>query len=108
MFAIAGITFSKMLLPDKKAKILGLPNRLVFAITGSIFCVFMEILLNQVGALTWDYAWWNVGAPWLIFLIGYLPFFLVAFWVFDMESVRQKRRPLSFSLHRARPHGETC
>ncbi len=90
MFAIAGITFSKMLLPDKKAKILGLPNRLVFAITGSIFCVFVEILLNQVGALTWDYAWWNVGAPWLIFLIGYLPFFLVAFWVFDMESVRQK------------------
>jgi hypothetical protein len=90
MFAIAGITFSKMLPPDKKLKVLGLPNRLVFAISGSIFCVFVEILLNQVGALTWDYAWWNVGAPWLIFLVGYLPFFLVAFWVFDMESVTQK------------------
>ena len=90
MFAIAGIAFSKMLPPDKKQKILGLPNRLFFAISGSIFCVFVEILLNQVGALTWDYSWWNVGAPWLIFLIGYLPFFLVAFWVFDMESVQQK------------------
>jgi hypothetical protein len=90
MFAIAGITFSKMLPPDKKKKVLGLPNRLLFAIIGSIFCVFVEVLLNQVGALTWDYAWWNVGAPWLIFLIGYLPFFLVAFWVFDMESVKQK------------------
>ena len=26
----------------------------------------------------------------LIFLIGYLPFFLVSFWVFDMETVRKK------------------
>ena len=27
---------------------------------------------------------------WLIFLIGYLPFFLVSFWVFDMPTLRQK------------------
>jgi len=90
MFAIAGIAFSKMLPQDRKLKILGLPNRLFFAITGAIFCVIVELLLNAAGALTWDYTWWNVGAPWLIFLIGYLPFFLVAFWVFDMPSVRQK------------------
>jgi hypothetical protein len=90
MFAIAGVTFSKMLPRDKKAKVLGLPNRLFFAIAGSIFCVFVEVLLNAVGALTWDYTWWSAGVPWLIFLIGYLPFFLVAFWVFDMESVKQK------------------
>ena len=50
----------------------------------------MEILLNLVGALTWDYSCWGAGAPWLIFLIGYLPFFLVAFWVFDMDSFRRK------------------
>jgi hypothetical protein len=55
-----------------------------------VFCVFVEILLNSVGALTWEYAWWGVRAPWLIFLIGYLPFFLVSFWVFDMESVQKK------------------
>ncbi len=90
MFAIAGITFAKMLPADKRLRILGIPNRLLFAILGSAFCVFVEILLNSAGALTWDYAWWNVGAPWLIFLIGYLPFFLVSFWVFDMESVKQK------------------
>jgi hypothetical protein len=50
----------------------------------------VEVLLNAVGALTWDYAWWNAGAPWLIFLIGYLPFFLVSFWVHDMENLRDK------------------
>jgi hypothetical protein len=90
MFAIAGVTFGKMLPADKRLKILGLPNRLVIAVSGTIFCVFVEILLNQIGALTWDYGWWRASAPWLIFLIGYLHFFLVSFWVHDMESVRNK------------------
>ncbi len=90
MFAVAGIAFSKMLPDDKKLKILGIPNRLFFAVCNTVFCVFVEVLLNAIGALTWDYAWWNVGAPWLIFLFGYLHFFLVAFWVFDMETIRKK------------------
>ena len=90
MFAVAGITFAKMLPPDKHLRVLGLPNRLFFAIAGSVFCVFVEVLLNSVGALTWEYTWWGVRAPWLIFLIGYLPFFLVSFWVFDMDSIKKK------------------
>ena len=90
MFAIAGITFAKMLPADKHLKVMGIPNRLLFAITGSIFCVFVEVLLNSVGALTWEYTWWNAHAPWLVFLIGYLTFFLVSFWVFDMKSIRKQ------------------
>jgi len=90
MFAVSGIAFAKMLPADKGMKILGLPNRLVFAVTGAAFCVFVEILLNLIGALTWDYAWWSVPAPWLIFFFGYLPFFLVSFWVFDMETDRKR------------------
>ena len=90
MFAVAGITFTKMLPADRHLKILGLPNRWAVAIGGSIFCVIIEELLHAAGALTWDYAWWNAGAPWLIFLIGYLPFFLVAFWVFDMPTLRKQ------------------
>ena len=90
MFFIAGITFSKMLPADKEMRILGIPNRLALAIFGSIFCVFVEVLLNFVNALTWDYSWWSVQAPWLIFLIGYFPFFAVAFWVHDMKSLRSK------------------
>jgi hypothetical protein len=90
MFSIAGITFAKMLPKDKNLKLLGTPNRLFFAIAGSIFCVFVEILLNGAGALTWEYPWWGASAPWLIFLIGYLPFFLVSFWVFDMPTLQQK------------------
>ena len=90
MFAISGIIFSKTLPADPRTKVLGLPNRLFFAITGSVFCVFVEVLLNLVDALTWDYTWWNVRAPWLIFLFGYFPFFMVAFWVHDMQRVQKK------------------
>jgi hypothetical protein len=96
MFSIAGIAFSKMLPKDKGLKILGIPNRLFFAVAGSIFCVFVEILLNGADALTWEYPWWSATAPWLIFLIGYLPFFLVSFWVFDMPTVQQKIKTVGF------------
>lgn len=90
MFAIAGIGFSKMLPMDKDLKIMGLPNRWFIAIIGSAFCVFVEVLLNAIGALTWDYPWWNARSPWLIFLFGYLHFFIVSFWVHDMQSMRSK------------------
>ena len=90
MFAIAGIGFCKMLPKDKTLKILGLPNRWFFAVANSVFCVLVEMLLHAMGALTWEYSWWNVQAPWLIVLIGYLPFNLVAFWVYDMPRVRSK------------------
>jgi len=90
MFAIAGIVFIKTLPADKKMKILGIPNRLLFSVGWAAFCVFVEVLLNSIGALTWDYAWWSTRAPWLIFLFGYLHFFLVSFWVFDMETVKKK------------------
>ena len=90
MFAVAGIIWTKMLHPDKNFKYLGIPNRWAVAIGGTIFSVFVEYLLNSVNALTWDYAWWNRGAPWLILIFGYLWFFVFAFWVFDMKELKQK------------------
>ena len=90
MFAIAGIGFAKALPRDPHLKILGIPNRLFIAVAGSIFCVIVEELLHAAGALTWDYSWWNTTTPWLIVLLGYLPFFLVSFWVFDMPRLQSK------------------
>jgi len=90
MFAFAGVVWSKMLLPDKKTKILGLPNRWFVAIAGAAFCVFVEVLLNAVDALTWDWSWWDANTPWLIFFFGYLHFFVVAFWVHDMNTMKKK------------------
>jgi hypothetical protein len=90
MFAVSGIIWTKMLLPEKKTKILGIPNRAFIAVAGAIFCVIVEILLNAANALTWEYSWWNASAPWLIFLFGYLTFFMMAYWVFDMKTMKSK------------------
>jgi hypothetical protein len=90
MFAIAGIAFGKMLPPDPKMRILGIPNRLFLAIANSAFCVIVEIWLNSVGALTWDYSWWSARSPIPILVFGYLTFFLVSYRVYDMKAVRSK------------------
>jgi hypothetical protein len=92
MFAIAGIAVAKLLPADPRLRILGLPNRLFVAMAASAFCVVVELWLNAVGQLTWDWWWWSARMPWLIFLFGYLTFFVVAFWVHDMPTVRQKAR----------------
>ncbi|MHA1732343.1 MAG: hypothetical protein ACTSU5_10380 [Promethearchaeota archaeon] len=91
MFAIMGVVATKFLAGrDKDEKILRIPNRLFMAVLGSVLCVVVELFLNAAGALTWDYPWWSARAPWLIFLIGYLTFWLVAYWVYDMESRRHQ------------------
>lgn len=90
MFAVMGIYACKMLPKNKKMKIFGINNRIFFAVLNSLLAVGMEMLLNLFGALAWDLPWWNLKAPWLIFLVGYLPFFLVCFWVHDMKKAKDK------------------
>jgi hypothetical protein len=90
MFAIAGIVVGKLLPKDPALRILGLPNRVVVALAASTFCVIVELFLNAVGALTWDYWWWSARMPWLIVVFGYYTFFAVAFWVHDLPTVRRK------------------
>ena len=92
MFSIAGIAWSKMLLPDPKTKILGIPNRIFIAVAGSLFSVFVEIILNRIGALTWDWSFWDANTPWLIIIFGYLWFFAIAFWVHDMNDVKKQAK----------------
>jgi hypothetical protein len=98
MFSIMGIVVAKTLPADRTMRILGLPNRWFVALAASLFCVVIEYLLNSIGALTWDYWWWNRSTPWLIFVFGYLTFFVVAFWVHDMPAVRQKARTVGAIL----------
>ncbi len=90
MFAISGIVATMAIPVDRHMKILGINNRLFFAITMSILSVCVEMILNHVGALRWEWAWWNRDAPWLIFLFGYLPFYLVCYWVYDMTSRKRQ------------------
>ncbi|MFE9787287.1 hypothetical protein ACFYO7_18070 [Nocardia salmonicida] len=89
MFAIMGIAAAKML-PPKETRIFGLPNRPVLVAIDSIAAVGVEVLLNKAGVLTWDWSWWQPSFPFLIWIIGYVPFFAVCFFVHDLASVRSK------------------
>jgi hypothetical protein len=90
MFAIMGVVVAKTLPADRRMKVLGVPNRWFTAIAAAALSVIVELFLNAAGQLTWDWWWWNVRTPWLIFLFGYLTFFIVAFWVHDMPTIWQK------------------
>ncbi|MFI4940534.1 MAG: hypothetical protein ACHP7O_09390 [Burkholderiales bacterium] len=90
MFAIMGLVALRMLPADRKLKILGIDNRWLFAGVSSVLCVFVELWLNHIGALTWEWRWWNVGTPFLIWLLGYMPFYVVAYWVHDMPSLKRQ------------------
>lgn len=90
MFAVLGLVSTLLLPADKTVKILGVNNRLFFACLNSLLCVGVELVLHRFGMLIWHWWWWDATAPWLIFLIGYLPFFLVAYWVYDMPTRKQQ------------------
>jgi hypothetical protein len=88
MFAIAGLVMSKLLPPDPKLKILGLPNRLLFALGNAAFFAIFEIFLAETPAFVWVYPWWG-ALP--VFITVYIPFFLAAFYAYDWPPRRQVR-----------------
>jgi len=90
MFAITGLMATLALPKDKSMQILGVNNRIFIASIFSIASVCVEYVLNSIGALTWDWPWWNRDAPWLIFLLGYMPFYLMCYWVYDMASRKKQ------------------
>lgn len=90
MFLVAGIACAKMLPKDKKKKILGIPNRYFLVVFNSILFVIVEIILNRMGVLTWEYSWWQPYCPWLILLIGYMPFIAMCYIVHDMKKIKNK------------------
>ena len=60
MFAISGIIFYHTLSDnEQRSGSWGSPNRWFWAIGYSVFCVFVECLLNIGGHLVWEYPFWN-------------------------------------------------
>lgn len=87
MFSIAGLIFSKILPEDPKVKILGVNNRLVFAIVNAAFFSFFEIFLAKTPAFVWVYPWWG-SLP--VFVTVYIPFFVVSMYCHDWTPKVQK------------------
>jgi len=88
MFAISGVVYVKTLPPDPRTRILGMPNRLAIGLGYSILAVLVEVLLHALGVFHWEYWWWNVPFVLPIVLVGYLWFFLVTAYVYDMRDTR--------------------
>lgn len=91
MFLLLGLASTKCLPADKDATVFGvINNRRFFAFVMAWVCVFVEIVLNWWGALVWNYPWWQPKFPFILFIIGYWPFFEVAYFVYDMEDTRKQ------------------
>jgi hypothetical protein len=88
MFSIAGLTFSKILPDDPKAKILGVNNRLFMASCNAAFFSIFEIFLIKTPVFAWVYPWWGSVT---VFIAVYIPFFVVAFYCYDWERATQKK-----------------
>lgn len=87
MFSIAGLVFSKILPEDPKMKILGVNNRLVFAVFNAAFFSIFEIFLAKTPAFVWIYSWWG-SLP--VFITVYIPFFVVSMFCYDWTPKVQK------------------
>jgi hypothetical protein len=90
-FLVLGPVFVKSLPPDPGARLLGLPNRVVYVIGASCISVAVEVVLTAIGAFHWEYWWWNVPFVPLIVLFGYATFYGIAAWVFDMGQDRRRQ-----------------
>jgi len=87
MFSLAGLAMSKLLPADPKQKILGINNRVLFAIGNAAFFGLFEIFLAGTPAFIWTYSWWG-AIP--VFVTTYIPFFLAAFLVPEAKPKTQK------------------
>ena len=92
MFAIAGVIYVKTLPADPRARFLGMPNRLAIGLGYSLFATGVEVLLHATGYFHWEYWFWNVPFVLPIVIFGYLWFFLIAAYVYDMGDVRRQAR----------------
>ena len=87
MFAVAGLVFSLILPDSPKVKIMGVPNRLFFAVSNAAFFSIFEIFLAKTPAFVWIYPWWG-AVP--VFVAVYIPFFVVSMYSYDWKRKTQK------------------
>lgn len=87
MFSVAGLIFTKILPEDRNLRILGINNRIFFALGNAAFFSVFEIFLAATPAFHWVYNWWG-SLP--VFITVYIPFFLAANLAYDWKPRTQK------------------
>ncbi len=91
LFLVAGVVFVKQLPADRGLRLLGVPNRLLLVFGFSCLSVLVEVLLHAIGVFHWHYWWWNVPFVPLIVVFGYMTFYGIAAWVYDMGANRGRQ-----------------
>jgi hypothetical protein len=86
MFSVAGLVLSKVLPENPGLKILGVNNRMFFAVVNAALFSMIEIFLARTPAFHWVYPWWG-ALP--VFITVYIPFFAVSFWCYDLKPKAQ-------------------
>lgn len=69
---------------EYKTKVKAILGRMGVIVFGSIAAVIIEILLNKCNILTWEKPWWQPNFPFILFLIGYVPFYVAAVVIHDL------------------------
>lgn len=69
---------------EYKTKVKAILGRIGVIVFGSIVAVIIEILLNKCNVLTWEKPWWQPNFPFILFLIGYVPFYVAAVVIHDL------------------------
>ena len=87
MFSVAGLIMSKILPDDPKLKILGINNRIFFAVINAALFSVIEIFLAKTPAFHWVYPWWGAFP---VFITVYIPFFVVSFLCYDWRPKVQR------------------
>lgn len=88
--AIIGLMNVKGIPKDRKAKIFGLPNRIILPIIWGVVSLFIEVLLNFSGILVWDWWFWNFPNLFIPFLWWTIPNY-VLIWLYDHLSLQKKK-----------------
>lgn len=92
-FLFFGLCVTKGLPKDREMKLFGfLNNRVFFAFCWATLGVVIEIILNSYDALIWNYWWWSTRFPLFLLILAYFPFTLIAYYVFDLPTVKQQAR----------------
>lgn len=69
---------------EYKTKVKAILNRICVIVVGSVLAVIVEILLNKCNVLTWEKPWWQANFPFVLFIIGYVPFYVAAVVIHDL------------------------
>jgi len=84
MYYMANRKSKDLTYEERRTKKWAIFNRMSVIVLGSIAAVIIEILLNACNVLTWEKDWWQNSCPYILFLIGYVPFFVAAIVIHDL------------------------